>query len=192
VSAVHEAASVIENLEFLDEANVGANEAAERAGFPNAEAMEKWLERHDAYDLWLGFKKRDPVGYHDAGQRRARAAAESPDPVIAVLDAADESTRAATRRKAERARALLSELRATVAAEKAEDEQRAEAQSEIDRLQRELADAKAKLRGGVTATVTRIQPKGDHPCSGCGKPFDTPQGKSLHERRHCPNREASA
>jgi hypothetical protein len=150
VSAAFPVDSTIENLEFLDESKVGANEAAGRAGFASAEALEKWLERHDAYDLWLSFKKRDPVGYHSQEQRRDRATAAKADPMIAVLDAADESARAATRRKAEKVRTLLSELRSAVAAERAEDQQKVEARKEIERLQLELVKAKARLRSGST------------------------------------------
>jgi chromosome segregation ATPase len=98
-------------------------------------------------------KGRDPVGIHSQEQRRERSLTAKADPMIAVLDAADESSRTATRRKAERVRTLLSDLRSTIAAEKAEDEQKAAARTEIERLERELAKAKARLRGRTTLTV---------------------------------------
>lgn len=143
--------SIIEDLEFMDEARVGAAEAAERAGFASAEAMEKWLERHDAYDLWLSFKARDPRGLHGEKARREQP---KDNGIAALMSAAQESTRAATRRKADRVSDLIADLRQIVAAEKAEDERRKEAAAEVERLSRELAKAKARLRGGKSTTLT--------------------------------------
>lgn len=145
----------IEDLEFLDEARVGAFEAAERTGFASAEALEKWLERHDAYDLWLAFKRRDAPGSHHKAERPVNAVPDRKvDPIIAVLDAADGSPRAATRRKAERVRTLLADLRQSMEAETEEAERKAAAKAEIERLERELAQARATLRGGSSASIT--------------------------------------
>lgn len=140
---------VIEDLGFLDDTGVGATEAAQRTGFPSAGALEKWLERQGHYDLWLKFKHRDPEGAHSKETRRAESMIQQRKESLAdVLAQADQSTRARTRNKAAKARSLIDELRTTLLAEREEDERRAEASKEIERLERELALAKAKLRGG--------------------------------------------
>lgn len=148
----------IEDLEFLDSTGVGATEAAERSGFPSAEAMEKWLERHDRYDLWLRMKRRDPEGEHcrpahKRERRRPAVAQTDTDTLANLLDNGDASTRARTRKKAERARALLHELRVILNAEAEEDERVTQAAAEVERLTRELAEAKARMRGTTTLTV---------------------------------------
>lgn len=150
-----DADKTIEDLEFLDESRAGAFEAAERTRFASAEAMEKWLERHDAYDLWLSLKRRDaPGSHHKAARSMSAVPTPKSDPIIATLDAADQSSRAATRRKAERVRSLLGELRAAMSAEIEEAERKSAAKAEIERLEKELAEARATFRGGsVTVAV---------------------------------------
>lgn len=67
----------------------------------------------------------------------------------------------------------------------------------VDVLTKKHADT---VRGGIpagTATTTRSKkgrplPKGEHPCrhDGCDRVYDTPQGRSLHERMKCEHRPA--
>jgi len=72
------------------------------------------------------------------------------------------------------------------------------ARAEVERLEKALADAKVALRGGRGTSAPRkvnTAPKGDYPCRNepCVEHYDTPQGRSMHERLHCPHRaEASA
>lgn len=153
--SVRAPADVIEDLEFLDEQHVGATDAAQRAGFPTAHAMEKWLERHDAHDLWLSFKHRDPAGTHLSGSDRKRARLAQgertvTDPIITLLDRADECGRAALSRKADRVRDLLAEIRTGIDLAEHEERAKREAREEVERLSRELAEAKARLRGAPT------------------------------------------
>lgn len=70
-------ATTMEDLAFLDDAGTGATEAARRADFSTAEAMEKWLARHGHRDLWQRMKRRDPAGTHTAVNRRKAAEAET-------------------------------------------------------------------------------------------------------------------
>jgi hypothetical protein len=93
-----------------------------------------------------------------------------------------------------RAEQLLSDL-ATLIADTAVDEQRKQAEraakqkarADVERLQRELAAARAKLRGNTRTTPPPIaRPAGDPlPCrKGCGRTSPRPQGRAAHER-HC-------
>lgn len=176
-------ADVIEDLEFLDSTGVGATEAARRTDFPSAHAMEKWLERHGRVDLWLSLKRRDPADTHLSGSERKQArlmpVPNSIDTIAAVLAEADKSTRARTRNRADKVRALVEELRSTLAAEREADRQREAARKEVERLERQLADAKARLRGGSTTPVV----VGDFTCE-CGRTFSRSQGLSRH-RNNC-------
>lgn len=80
-----------------------------------------------------------------------------------LLDRGDKSTKARSRKLADRARALLGELQqlvdeetAAAAAAEAEAKRKAELQAEVDRLEAELAAKKAALRGQTpSATKTR-------------------------------------
>lgn len=143
-------ADVLEDLEFLDSTNVGAKDAAKRAGFASAEALEVWLRRNERSDLWQRMKRRDPVGIHE---ERRKPEAQRIDPLAALLSVAAESSRARTRKKGERLAELVADLRATLAAEKQDDERKEAARKEIERLERELARAKADLRGTTSTAV---------------------------------------
>lgn len=99
----------------------------------------------------------------------------------------------------DRLRTLLREDAEKHAAKRAAEAAKTAARAEVERLEAALREAKAKLRGSpgeITApTTTRnTAPKGDYPCrnDGCDKHHDTPQGRSLHERRHCEHRAQSA
>lgn len=142
----------IEDLEFMDENGTTATEAAQRAGFPTPGAMEKWLERHDAYDLWLSFKKREAPGVHS---KEARRDAPRPDGIASLISEAQKSSRKRTRNKADRLSDLVGELRTILRAEKEQEAAESEARAEIERLERELAKAREKLRGGATSASVR-------------------------------------
>lgn len=156
--SARQVSDVIEDLEFLDSTGVGGREAAERTGFPTSEALEKWLERHDRYDLWLSLKKRDPEGEHHMTRtkrerRRLMSVPTSTDTIANLIDNGKQSTRPRTRRRAERLADLVHDLRVVLNAEAQEDEQRTQARAEVERLTRELAEAKARLRGGSPTTL---------------------------------------
>lgn len=141
----------IEDLTDLDSFAVGATEAAQRAGFPSAEAMERWLTNHKQYPLWLRFKGRDPEGAHEHQRaRRLRMTENSNDTIAAVISKAQKSSRKRTRTKADKVSDLIAELRTTLATEEQEDTTREAARKEVDRLERELRDAKARMKGGAT------------------------------------------
>lgn len=151
------AVDVFEDLAFLDESLVGANEAARRTGFPSAHAMEKWLQRHERSDLWQRFKHRDPEGAHPSGSDRKAQRLMSidiEDTITALLVRADQSDRTRTRSKAAKVRGLLDDLRSALSIEREEDARREKARKDIERLERELAAAKSALRGGSPASIT--------------------------------------
>lgn len=159
------AAEVIEDLEFLDEQHVGALEAAQRTGFPSAEALEKWLERNDAYDLWMSLKKRDPEGAHSEKARRQRMTENVPTthPLTALLDEAESSTVAKHRRKAERIRTLLADLKTELDSDRERRQAEAEARAAVERLQEQLAEAKAALKQAASGGKKVAAPTGPKP-----------------------------
>jgi len=67
------------------------------------------------------------------------------------------------------------------------DAEKAAAKAEIERLEKQLQAAKAKLRGTTTKPKAAT---GVHPCGnpGCDRTFDTAQGASLHGRMKCAHR----
>lgn len=77
-------------------------------------------------------------------------------------------------------RSMLDAERDRVAARNAKAEAARKIREEIKALEANLAEAKAKLRGSKAKATA---PKGEHPCTECGRVFDTNQGRSLHERR---------
>lgn len=141
-------AYVIEDLEFLNDSLVGATEAARRADFPSAHALEKWLDRHDRTDLWLKFKHRDPEGAHPSGadRKKNRMDTISTHPLTALLDEAETSGVAKHARKATKIRTLLAELKSDLAADRQRRTAEAAARAEVERLQEELAEARARLK----------------------------------------------
>lgn len=148
-------ADVIEDLEFLDGTGVGATDAAVRTDFPSAHAMEKWLDRHGRSDLWQSLKHRDPAGTHLSGSDRKKRSlmsvpTEPIDTIARLITEAQGSTRARTRKKADRLSDLVADLRSTLTAEREDDERREKARKDIERLERQLSEAKALLRGGST------------------------------------------
>lgn len=102
--------------------------------------------------------------------------------------------------QAERLRSLLEEDDRKNAARRHAEAEKAKARAEVQRLEEQLAAAKAKLRGSSTSSTTKAAAagtrkgtplhKGEHPCrhDGCDKVYDTPQGRSLHERMKCEHR----
>lgn len=142
-------ADVIEDLEFLNDSLVGATDAARRTDFPSAHAMEKWLERHGRTDLWQAFKHRDPAGAHPSGtdrKKRTMSIAPATHPLTALLDEAEESSVARHRRKAERIRTLIAELRTDLECDRERREAEERAREEVAELEKALAEAKAALR----------------------------------------------
>jgi hypothetical protein len=94
-------------------------------------------------------------------------------------------------------RTLIREDQDKHAARRKAEAEKAAARAEVDRLEAQLAEAKAKLRGGKPTPKTPAEPKParvqgslDYPCGndGCDKAYDTPQGRSLHERMKCEHR----
>lgn len=145
-------ASTIEDAEFLNETGTVATRAAERLGFASPGAMEKWLERHGRYDLWTAMKAREPEGTHHVTPtkregRRLMSVTTTTDTYANLIENGKTSTRARTRKKAERVADLLHDLRVILNAEAEEDERRTTAAAEVERLTRELAEAKAALKG---------------------------------------------
>lgn len=85
-----------------------------------------------------------------------------PDAVEQLLRKAEKSTKQRTRKMAEKARILLAELNQAVTAEereakarKAAEEERAWLQAEVDKLEKQLAEKKAALRGKPTTTAPK-------------------------------------
>ena len=190
------AADVIEDIEFLDATGVGALEAAERCGFASGHAMEQWLYRHDQLALFNRLKARDPEGAHTAtGIGRQRFDGNGGNGrVDALLIEAGKSPLARTRKRGQKIRDLIQELATSLAAERVDIEEKEAARKEIEKLERQLAAAKARLRGKPTATVSasaevRSITPGEYPCRlGCGETFTTGQGRSAHERRSAAHR----
>lgn len=200
MSAKRDVAQTIEDLEFLDESGVSAIEAAQRLGFATANAMYMWLRENDASDLWVSMHKRDPEGA-DITARPERATPPRASTLDAILQRAEQSPRARYVKRAAKIRELIQSLASDIAATEAEDAERDAARKEIEQLQAKLAKAKAKLRGPSKPTVSSSSapkrltaPKGEYPCrnNGCGVMYDTPQGRSMHERMHCEHREQAA
>lgn len=101
----------------------------------------------------------------------------------------------------DRLRTLLREDETKHAARRKAEREKAAARAEVERLQQQLAEAKAKLRGGkqpakktAAAKPARVPGALDYPCrnDGCDKAYDTPQGRSLHERMKCEHRAEAA
>lgn len=94
----------------------------------------------------------------------------------------------------DRLRELLREDEEKHAERRKADAAKAAARAEVERLEAQLTAAKAKLRG-KPAAAKKSHPltKGEHPCrnEGCDKVYDTPQGRSLHERMKCEHRPAA-
>ncbi len=61
---------ILEDLTFLAEHHVGANEAAHRTGFRSVEALEKWLDRHQQRDLWHQLRRHDPASTYVQPRQR--------------------------------------------------------------------------------------------------------------------------
>lgn len=152
--------ATIEDLEFISRTGAGAEEAATRVGFPDSEALEKWLTRRSRYDLWRTLKHRDAPGtHHHAARRKERHlmpvdnTQDTQDPIAAILEKAGQSTRPGTRKKAQRATTLIDQLRTILDTEHDQDQTREQARKKIERLEAELAQAKAALRNRPNTTT---------------------------------------
>ncbi len=142
-------ADVMEDLEFLDQTGVGARDAAERAGFPSAEALERWLHRHNEYPLWLRMKARDPEGWHHQQRRLRMTETPSTDTIAVLISKAQKSSRKRTRAKADKISDLVADLRTLLDFEEHDDKAREVARKDVERLERELREAKARMKGGT-------------------------------------------
>lgn len=98
----------------------------------------------------------------------------------------------------DRLRTLLREDEEKHAARRKAEREKAAARAEVERLKQQLAEAQAKLRGGKApaketkaAKAPRERGALDFPCrnDGCDKAYDTPQGRSMHERMKCDHRD---
>lgn len=93
-------------------------------------------------------------------------------------------------------RALIAEDQEKHAERRKAEQAKAAARAEVERLEAQLREAKAKLRGKVAAPKSSVttpptdQPAEQYPCSndGCDRVFDSPQGRSMHERMKCQHR----
>lgn len=150
-----EPAALLEDLDFMDSTGTGAIDAAKRTEFPSVMALEKWLQRHDRYDLWLSLKRRDPQTAHE-DLKKSPSQMTSVDTIAAVIAAASRSSRTRTKNKAARLAEMVDELRATIEAERAEDDLRESARKEIERLERQLREAKSRLRGDGGSTTLSV------------------------------------
>jgi pyruvate/2-oxoglutarate dehydrogenase complex dihydrolipoamide acyltransferase (E2) component len=124
-------------------------------------------------------------------QPAATAPQSDPGPIGLLLEQATGHSVAKVRRLAEKIETQLDDLRRLVA-EHAADEQRRQAEAaakaaarvEVQRLEQQLAAAKAKLRGKPATAAPRPAPtdSGSYDCrKGCGRTFDRPQGRGKHE-----------
>lgn len=97
-------------------------------------------------------------------------------------------------------RGLIQAEQDKIAARQQVTAEKAKARAEVERLEKQLVEAKAKLRGQQATTTpaekppASTAPKGEHPCrnDGCDRIFDTGQGRSLHERMKCEHRSQAA
>lgn len=144
-----------------------------------------------------------------AAQGGGVAAPAKPDEIRILLNTAKGHPSKRIQAAADRVFDQLDRLRGMIREdeEKHSEKRKAEAEkakirAEVERLEHELAAAKAKLRGKPIATTspTTAQPRPStgetYACrhDGCDKTYDTPQGRSLHERMKCehnPLRQAS-
>lgn len=99
----------------------------------------------------------------------------------------------------DRLRALIRDDEERHAAKRAADAEKAKLRAQVAQLEQQLRQAKEKLRGPGKSTTTvktprATVPKGEFPCrlDGCDRVYDTPQGRSMHERMKCPHRPAQA
>lgn len=105
----------------------------------------------------------------------------------------------------DRLQAMIREDEEKNAEKRKAEAEKAAARAEVERLEQALAEARAKLRGKsyshkelntevAAAKAKTTAPKGEYPCrnDGCDKVYDTPQGRSLHERMKCEHRTEAA
>lgn len=158
-----------------------------------ADIMAKRLEQGDPI----------PQSEHREAAPRVRNIVEEPAPTPAPLGKPDEIRVLLNTAKAhpvkrvqnaankvfddlDRLRGLIREDEEKNAAKRKAAAEKAAAKAEVERLQEQLRAAKAKLKGSTATAPKRTVnlPHGDYPCrSGCDRNFDTPQGRSAHERR---------
>lgn len=144
-------ADTVEDLTFLDDTGVCAIEAAQRLHFATAHSLYAWLREHDEADLWKRLHSRDPIGADIKARPTTKETPMTdddsrPDSLQQLLDEGRASTRKRITRKAERAAALLDELRRELDDDRSRSETERAARAEVEKLERKLAEARAKLR----------------------------------------------
>jgi hypothetical protein len=128
-------------------------------------------------------------------------APEKPDEFRILIHAAKQSEKKRISALADRILEDCAKLRGLLEAEteaskakKREQAEREAAQAEVKHLEEQLKAARAKLRPAKKTTSQRTStttaPKGEYPCRNqpCEAMYDTPQGRSMHERMHCEHR----
>lgn len=137
----------------------------------------------------------------------AAAPLSKPDEIRVLLNNAKGHPSKQVQRQADRVFDAIDRLKALIRedAEKNSERRKAEAEkqrlrAEVAELEAKLAQAKARLRGkpapapAAPAAKTTAPRTGEtYPCrnAGCDRDFDTPQGRSLHERMKCDHRDAA-
>lgn len=155
---------------LLEQAGMSAAEIATRLGV-TARTVDRWRNGHVV----------DPYGLPGVVMTTP-----TPDTIGLLLEQASGHGSPKVQRLAGRIEGLLDDLRGLIKASEAQEETR----QEVARLERQLAEAKAKLRGGTVAVRTiapaREGDKRKEPmdCRKCGKTCSGPQGRFAHER-HC-------
>jgi multidrug efflux pump subunit AcrA (membrane-fusion protein) len=117
-------------------------------------------------------------------REKARMTTPTPIGIGLLLEQASAHSNPKVKRLGDKIEGLLSDLRALIKASEADEQVR----QEVARLERQLAEAKAKLRGGKVAAVRPISDGTANgrttpmECRKCGKVCAGGQGRAAHER----------
>lgn len=189
-------------------------------GFPDVDTMKRaaeLVEKKIDDDATAAIPSRTErparsiiTGPNEQGGKLEVTPLTKPDEIRVLLNTAKQHPAKRIQNQADKVFDALDRLRAMI---REDDEKNAEkrkaeadkaaARAEVERLEQALAEARAKLRGksyshkdlnSEVAKVKTTAPKGEHPCrnDGCDKVYDTPQGRSLHERMKCEHRAEAA
>jgi transcriptional regulator with XRE-family HTH domain len=157
----------------LEAKGLSAGEIAERLGVA-ARTVVRWRNGHT-----------DTIRLRGASSMTTPSTS-SASPLALLLEEASGHGSKRVRRLAEKIEGHLDDLRALIA----QDAEKEQARQEVIRLERALAEAKAKLRGGTVTAITASGTKRTRnvdplPCrKGCGASSAGAAGRSAHER-HC-------
>jgi transcriptional regulator with XRE-family HTH domain len=157
-------------FERLSRQPLSAQEVADRLGV-TSRSVVRWRNGHTGL----------PYGLNGAGMTTPATSS----PIALLLEQASGHGNRRVRNLAEKIESHLADLRDLMA----QDVEREKARQEVADLERRLAEARAKLRGGTTATATPREPGAPDgrtaplPCrKGCGKVCSGGQGRAAHER----------